>query len=245
MALHVSFAGKKALVTGGGRGIGRAVVQRLYDDGASVFVLEKDPTLVQQLQKDLPNSTVGCGDHRDWKATKEAILKFGALDHVVNNAGVLACQEFMDLTEEVVELHMAVNFKAMINVTQAAAKGMIDSGKGGSIVNMSSLAGHLTVPGIGAYSCTKAAVIMLTKSMALELGKHNIRANSISPTGASTEMAALLPEAAGATIGRAPLLPVRAVEPDEIADTVLFLLSPKAAMITGENVTIDAGVRTC
>lgn len=64
-------------------------------------------------------------------------------------------------------------------------------------------------------------------------------------SGASTEMAALLPEAAGVTIGRAPLLPVRAVEPDEIADTVLFLLSPKAAMITGEDVTIDAGVRTC
>jgi len=245
MALHVSFAGKKVLVTGGGRGIGRAVIQRLYDDGASIFVLEKDAGLVQQLLKDLPKATVVCVDLRDWKATREAILKFGPLDHVVNNAGVLASQDFMDMTEEVVELHMGVNFKAMINVVQSAAKGMIESGKGGSVVNMASLAGHLTVPGICAYSCTKAAIIMLTKSMALELGKHNIRANSVSPTGATTEMAALLPEAAGVTIGRAPLLPVRAVEPNEIADTILFLLSPKAAMITGEDISIDAGVRTC
>jgi len=243
MALHHSFAGKKVLVTGGGRGIGRAVIQRLYDDNAVMFILEKDPALVQLLQKELPKATSVCVDVRDWKATKEAIYKFGPLDHLVNNAGILAPQEFMDLTEEVVELHMAVNFKAMINVTQAAAKGMIDSGNGGSIVNMSSLAGHLTVPGICSYSCTKAAVLMVTKSMALELGKHKIRANSVSPTGAATEMAALLPEGAGAVIGRA--VDPRPVMPDEIADTILFLLSPKAGMITGEDVTIDSGVRTC
>jgi len=243
MALHCSFAGKKVLVTGGGRGIGRAVVQRLYDDGAVMFILEKDPALVQQLQKEVPKATVVCVDLRDWKATKDAIHKFGPLDHLVNNAGVLQTQEFLDLTEDVVELHFGVNFKAMINVAQAVAKGMIESGNGGSIVNMSSLAGHLTVPGICAYSCTKAAVIMLTKSMALELGKYKIRANSVSPTGAATEMAALLPEAAGAVIGRAT--DPRPVMPDEIADTIIFLLSPKAGMITGEDVTIDSGVRTC
>ncbi|OXA55662.1 carbonyl reductase [NADPH] 2 [Folsomia candida] len=243
MALHYSFSGKKVLVTGGGRGIGRAVVQKLYDDDAKIYILEKDAELIQQVQKELPKATAVCVDVCDWKATREAILKFGPLDHLVNNAGVLAPQEFMDLTEQVVELHMAVNFKAMINVTQSVAKGMIESGNGGSIVNMSSLAGHLTVPGICSYSCTKAAVIMLTKSMALELGKHKIRANSVSPTGAATIMATLLPEAAGAVIGRA--VDPRPVLPEEIADTILFLLSPKAGMITGEDVTIDSGVRTC
>jgi len=242
MALHYSFAGKKVLVTGGGRGIGRAIIQKLYDDGAQIFTIEKDPELVQLMQKELPKATVVSVDVRDWKATKEAILKFGNLDHVVNNAGILQCQEFMDMTEDVVESHLAINFKAMINVTQSAAKGMIANG-GGSIVNMASLAGHLTVPGLSAYSCTKAAIIMLTKSMALELGKHKIRANSVSPTGAATIMATLLPEAAGAVIGRA--VDPRPVTPEEIADTVLFLLSPLSGMITGEDVLIDAGATTC
>jgi NAD(P)-dependent dehydrogenase (short-subunit alcohol dehydrogenase family) len=243
MALHHSFQGKKVLVTGGGRGIGRTVIQRLYDDGAQIYTLEKDPSLVEQLQKELPKAVVVCVDLRDWKATKAAIEKFGPLDHLVNNAGVLVPQEFMDVTEETLELHMAVNFKAMVAVTQAVAKGMIDSGNGGSIVNMSSLAGHLTVPGILSYSCSKAAVIMLTKAMALELGKHRIRANCVCPTGVATEMAALLPPAAGAVIGRA--VDPRPVSPEEVADTVLYLLSPLAGMITGEDVTIDAGVRTC
>jgi len=242
MALHYSFAGKKVLVTGGGRGIGRAIIQKLYDDGAQIFTIERDPELVQLMQKELPKATVVSVDVRDWKATKEAILKFGNLDHVVNNAGILQCQEFMDMTEDVVEAHLAINFKAMINVTQSAAKGMIANG-GGSIVNMASLAGHLTVPGISAYSCTKAAILMLTKSMALELGKHKIRANSVSPTGAATIMATLLPEAAGAVIGRA--VDPRPVTPEEIADTVLFLLSPLSGMITGEDVLIDAGASTC
>jgi len=243
MALNISFAGKRVLVTGGGRGIGRAVAQRLYDDGAQIFILEKNPELVQQLQKELPKATSVCVDVTDWKATKATIASFGVLDHLVNNAGVLICQDFMDMTEDIVDKHFSVNYKAMINVTQAAAKGMIESGNGGSIVNLSSLAGHLTCPGICAYSCTKAAVIMLTKSIALELGKHKIRCNCVCPTGAATEMAALLPEAAGAIIGRA--VDPRPVMPDEIADTILYLLSPKAAMITGEDVTIDAGVRTC
>jgi len=242
MALHYSFAGKKVLVTGGGRGIGRAIIQKLYDDGAQIFTIEKDPELVQLLQKELPKATVASVDVRDWKATREAILKFGNLDHVVNNAGILQCQEFMDMTEDVVEAHLAINLKAMINVTQSAAKGMIANG-GGSIVNMASLAGHLTVPGISAYSCTKAAIIMLTKSMALELGKHKIRANSVSPTGAATIMATLLPEAAGLVIGRA--VDPRPVTPEEVADTVLFLLSPLSGMITGEDVLIDAGATTC
>jgi len=243
MALHYSFAGKKVLVTGGGRGIGRAIIQKLYDDGAIIYALEKDPELVQQFQKELPKATVVSVDITNWKATKDAILKFGPLDHLVNNAGVLVCQEFMDMTEDVVELHMAVNFKAMVNVTQAVSKGMIAAGNGGSIVNMASLAGHLTVPGISAYSCTKAAIMMLTKSMALELGKHKIRANSVSPTGAATIMATLLPEAAGAVIGRA--LDPRPVTPEEVADTVLFLLSPLSGMITGTDVLIDCGATTC
>jgi NAD(P)-dependent dehydrogenase (short-subunit alcohol dehydrogenase family) len=104
-------------------------------------------------------------------------------------------------------------------------------------------AGHLTVLGLGMYSCTKAAIIMLTKSMAIELGKHNIRANCVCPSGATTEMAKLLPAGVVDVIGRA-VWP-KPLDPDNIADTVLFLLSPLSSMITGEDITIDAGVRCC
>lgn len=76
----------------------------MYDDDAKIYILEKDAELIQQVQKELPKATAVCVDVCDWKATREAILKFGPLDHLVNNAGVLAPQEFMDLTEQVVEL---------------------------------------------------------------------------------------------------------------------------------------------
>lgn len=241
--MNYTFSGKKVLVTGGGRGIGRQIIQRLHDDGAIVYTLEKDADLVAQLKQELPKVTAVQVDLLDWKATQDTIAQLGAMDHLVNNAGVLVSQEFMDITESAADLHLGVNFKALIAVTQAVAKGMIEAGKAGTIVNISSLAGHLTVVGLGMYSCTKAAIQMLTKSMAIELGKHNIRANSVSPTGAMTEMVKLLPPAAGDAIGRA-VWP-KPIDPNDIADSVLFLLSPLSNMMTGSDLLIDAGVRCC
>jgi L-xylulose reductase len=122
------------------------------------------------------------------------------------------------------------------------AKGMITNNIAGSIVNMSSIAAKVNVPGISVYSCTKATIVMLTKSMALELGPHNIRVNCICPTGIDTQLMRLLPPAAGVTIGRAVIK--RPVEVNEAADLILFLLSDKALMITGEDVIIDGGLST-
>lgn len=242
MALQASFSGKKVLVTGGGRGIGRAVIEKVYNDGAIVYTVDKDQGLLQQLKADFPKVTTACVDLTDWAATKKALESFGPVDHLVNNAGILICEEFLEITEQAVDKQFAVNFKSMINVTQVVAKAMIDNNISGSIVNLSSLASRFNVPGISMYSCSKAAIVMLTKSMALELGPKNIRVNCICPTGVDTPLMRELPAAAGATIMRAVIK--RPVEPKEAADLILFLLSPLSGMITGEEVFIDGGVST-
>jgi len=242
MALNVTFAGKRVLITGGGNGLGRTLCQKLHDDKAIVFTIDRDAAALDTLKAECPGVTTAVADLSDWEYTRSIVESFGRLDHLVNNAGILFNEEFLNITEENLDKILAVNFKAMINVTQVVAKGMIEANTPGSVVNMSSLAARFNVPGICTYSCTKAAIVMLTKSMALELGPSNIRVNCICPTGIDTSLMRQLPPAAGATIGRAVIK--RPVEPKEAADLILFLLSPLAAMITGEDVYMDGGVST-
>jgi len=229
------------LVTGGAGGIGLQIVQRLHDDGAIVFAIDKNAELIAKLKKDLPKVNAQVVDITDWETTRKVIESFGPLDHLVNNAGVLKTQEFMEISEEVASMHFDVNIKAPINITQTVARGMIAQGNGGTIVNMSSLAGLMTIPGIGMYSASKAAINMLTKTMAVELGPHSIRVNAVGPAAVVAPLANLLPANTGDILG--PRLVIkRPIETNEVADTVLFLLSPLSAMITGELITIDGGI---
>lgn len=100
---------------------------------------------MELLHKELPNVTAHVGDITDWAATRKAIESFGQIDHLVNNAGILKCQEFMEITEDVASLHFDVNILASINITQTVARGMIEAGgKGGTIVNISSLVAKIT-----------------------------------------------------------------------------------------------------
>jgi L-xylulose reductase len=240
--MNVTFAGKRVLVTGGANGLGRALVQKLYEDKAIVYTVDRDEAGLESLKSEFPNVITAVADLCDWKATRNAVESFGPVDHLVNNAGILINQEFLDLTEDAIDKQVNVNYKAMINITQVVAKAMIQNNIAGSIVNMSSIAAKVNVPGISVYSCTKATIVMLTKSMALELGPHNIRVNCICPTGIDTQLMRQLPPAAAVTIGRAVIK--RPIEPSEAADLILFLLSDKAAMITGEDVVIDGGLST-
>lgn len=103
MSLSYSFAGRKVLITGGGQGVGRQLVQRFHDGGATVFTLDRNPQAVQQLKVDLPSVTAEVVDLSDWDETKRIILGFGEIDHLVNNAGVLIQQDFMDITKDTVK----------------------------------------------------------------------------------------------------------------------------------------------
>ncbi|ODM86544.1 Carbonyl reductase [NADPH] 2 [Orchesella cincta] len=145
--------------------------------------------------------------------------------------------EVVDITDwDQLNDHFEVNTLASINVTQAASKGMIERGNGGSIVNIGSISGKLATDGVSMYCASKAAMEMLTKSMSLELGPYNIRANCIAPTVIKTTMEENSdPEMVRKTkeaIFRTAAIK-RAVETDEIVDLVMFLLSPLSAMITG------------
>jgi len=242
MSLKHSFANKKVLITGGGRGIGRTLVKRLYEDGALVYTIDKDESSLQSLKREFPKVITATLDICDWDKTRETIQKWVFFDHLINNAGIVVAQEFLQVTPEVLKKGFDVNLFSMFNISQVVGKGMIEAKNSGTIVNMSSLAGQLTVEGISVYSCTKAAVIMLTKSMALELGVHDIRVNCICPTGvADTGLIGELPASAGPACARAVLK--RPVTTDEAANLILYLLSPLSSMITGENVLIDGGVR--
>ncbi|CAL8129023.1 unnamed protein product [Orchesella dallaii] len=246
MSLHHSFSGKRVLVTGAGQGVGKQLVQRFYKDGAIVLALDKNQETLEQLAKEFSNVVAKVVDLSDWDATRKAIESFGDVDHVVNNAAVVMTQKLMDITEDAALMHFQVNTIATLNVVQCAARGMIERGSGGTIVNISSVVTKSAAETASMYGASKAALEALTRSVALELGPHNIRANSISPGLIDSPMAKLDIPTVRNMVNRFLQETVikRAIEANEVADLVLFLLSPLSAMITGENILIEGG-RMC
>lgn len=247
MALTISFAGKRILVTGGGGGLGKAVAKKLYDDGATVFAVDKQQSLLDELKKECPKITTVTLDLTNFEETKKVVESFLPLHHLVNNAGISGKQSFLDIDVKTLKNVFDVNLNSYVVVGQTVAKGMIKHKIEGSIVNVASVTCVRPYPTIGSYCCSKAAVAMLTKIMALELGEHNIRVNAISPAAIDTPMLAPPPEMTQEEIkGRIAFalernIIKRFIKPQEAADLILFLLSPTASMITGENVFIDAG----
>jgi len=239
MSLNISFAGKTILITGGGQGIGRQFVKRFYEGGATVCTLDKNPATVDQLRKDFPNIQAQVVDLADWEATKKVVESFGSIDHVINSAGVIITQELLSITKEAAALQLNVNLLAAVNVTQCAAKGMIARGVGGSILNISSGAAKRVGAQTAIYSATKAAIENLTKTMAVELAAHNIRVNCMCPGGVDTPMLTSVPAQKDECLKRH--LINRLIDPNELADLAIFLLSSAASMITGETVVIDGG----
>jgi len=247
-SLSYSFAGKRVLVTGGAQGIGEAIVRKFYDDGAIVFVIDKNQSLLAKLKSQLPNIETLCVDLLDWKATQDAILSITPLDHLVNNAGVFGGDEITKITEEAVDFVLGVNVKAVICATQAFVNGNIKAGKekGTTIVNISSIADRVAFWGAGVYNASKGAVTCLTKTMALEFGDHNIRVNAVCPTFIFTtnlvkNIEPHIMEKAGTALAGHVLLKDRPLEPKDIAESVLFLSSPLSSMITGTTLLVDSG----
>jgi len=247
MALQHSFSGKRILITGGGQGIGRQLVQRFYDDGATVFTIDKNPETIKELKKALPNVTAEIADLSDWDGTRKVVESFGVIDHLVNNAGIFISQPFLDVSKDAFTAQIGVNLGAMINVSQVVAKGLIGAGRGGSIVNVASIASKQgNSLGGTVYAATKAGVANLTKSMAIELGPHNIRVNAVSPGMVDTPLLQKTlddnDQYMDAAMQRCVIK--RFIKPNDIADLVAFLLSPLSAMIAGDNILIDAGLLT-
>jgi NAD(P)-dependent dehydrogenase (short-subunit alcohol dehydrogenase family) len=243
------LAGKVALVTGAGRGIGRAIAVRLARDGARLVLVDRNNSdgeetlrLVLQAGADARFAGIDITDRTQVRNTvDEAIEAFGAIDILVNNAGIGKPTAFLDIEDTDWNAMMSVNLGGLFIVSQEVARTMVER-RQGRIINMGSLAAHTANDNQAAYAASKGAVVALTRVMAFELGRQGINVNAISPGPINTELAAsmLTPEARRAREDRIPQ--GRLGEPDDIAGAVAFLASADAAYINGTVLVVDGGL---
>ena len=238
----MEFSGRRVLVTGAGKGIGRATVTRLRQEDADVVALTRSESDLAGL-REAGCETILC-DLADAGATREAVRAAQPIDLLVNNAGTTKLDSFLETSVEAFDWLMAVNARAPMIVAQECARDMIRRGHKGAIVNVSSGAAKRGLPDHTAYCASKGALDALTRAMAVELGPHGIRVNSVNPTVTLTPMAVKAwsdPEKSQGMLNRIPL--GRFVQPEEVADTILFLLSGRSAMVNGVTLMVDGGFR--
>lgn len=253
----VSLAGRSAVVTGGGRGLGKAIAERLAEAGANVLVGDIDGDLAAAAAADLDSRFVATvrGTAMDVSAAASvaaaatlAVDSFGSIDIWVNNAGIFPSVKVVDMTADLLDQVLAVNTRGVFLGAQEAAKAMIAGGHGGVIVNIVSTAGFKGIaPGLAAYVSSKHAVRGMTKQMALELAAQDIRVLGVAPTYCVTEGNQLAaeqspnPEAAKNILSMVTSKLGRVGVPDDIARAVLFCASDMSAFMTGSTLLVDAG----
>jgi NAD(P)-dependent dehydrogenase (short-subunit alcohol dehydrogenase family) len=240
--------GRVAIVTGGAQGIGRAIAAALLGEGARVMIADVNKPGAEQAAAELGASGATVAAHAIDLARVDTIpglvdrtvRELGRLDILVNNAGVEFGGTFFEVTPEVWDAHLNVNLRAMFFTTQAAARWMKDHG-GGAVVNIASIEGATFSGRFIPYTVSKAGVRGLTGALAVTLAPHRIRVNAVAPGWCNTAMNKAAGNATVAT-ERLRLIPLRRIgEPEDIADAVLFLASPRAAYMTGQTVTVDGG----
>lgn len=243
------LAGRTAIVTGAGAGIGKGIALAFADHGAGVAVLERDPVsaarTVAEIESAGGRALAAPIDVRDGAAVADAVATtaatLGGVDVLVNNVGGTFEAPFLDVSEKGCAALIATNLTSVLHGTRAAAPLMIAGGRGASIVNIVSSEGLRAAPGFAIYAACKAAVISFTKTMALELAEHRIRVNAIAPDICMTEgLDAMLSESDRAR--HAHVVPLgRAAVPAEVASVAVFLASELAAYVTGVTIPVDGG----
>lgn len=253
------LSGRVAVVTGGGSGLGRSSAGLLAEAGAAVVVgdldVESAEAVVAEISAGGGSAVAVEADVASASAHDRLVAAAHALGglHVwVNSAGMMHDDKIIDLPEDHLDDLIAVNLKGSLFGCQAAARSMVASG-GGSIVNMSSAAMLVPSPDVGAYAMTKAAIVQLTRIMALELGKQGVRVNAVAPGYVPTKMASRyfldeageeVPELKELVLGHiAKSAPLRRVgEPDDIGFAVLYLASDASSYVTGQLLSPNGGV---
>lgn len=244
---------KTAIVTGGAKGIGFACARRFLEQGAQVIIADVDEKSGNKAEKSLAElgdvRFVHCdvGDRLSVRNLMAATLdSFNSLDVLVNNAGIIHSDDFLDISEEDFDRVMQVNLKGAFLCGQAAARQMVDQieeGRApGSIINMSSINAQVAIPSQVPYSISKGGVQQLTKVMALSLASRGIRVNAIGPGSINTDILAAVnndPEAKNRILSRTPM--GRIGEASEIASIAAFLASDDASYITGQTLYADGG----
>jgi 3-oxoacyl-[acyl-carrier protein] reductase len=244
------FKGKAALVTGGSRGIGRAIAVTLAQGGASVAINYAGNEAAAQEALELvrkagaPKAKAMKFDVADpaacAAAVEEVVAELGGLHVLVNNAGIAVDQLVMRIKDDDWQRQLDVNLTGAFNLIRAATRPMMKQ-RGGAIVNLTSVVGEMGNAGQAAYSATKGALISLTKSVARELASRSIRVNAVAPGFIDTDMTSGLPEAARTKmLETIPL--ARLGTAQEVAEAVAWLASDRAAYVTGEVLRVNGGM---
>ena len=237
-----SLEGQLALVTGAGRGLGRACAEGLANAGARVVaVARSEDDLAQVGAHDSGRIDTWAADVTD-DALIERIAALDGLAILVNNAGGNRPQPFVDVDTESLDFILDLNVRAAFRVAQAAAKSMLRGGQGGSIVHMSSQMGHVGSPKRSVYCMTKHAIEGLTKAMAVELAPDGIRVNAVAPTFVETPLTKPMLENAEFRDFVFSMIPMgKLAKIDDVVAAVLYLASPAAGMVTGHSLKVDGG----
>src|SRR5215211_6931902 len=251
--------GKVAIVTGGAQGIGRASALRLAGEGAKVVVADLQAEGADVVAQEITgNGGEAFGiavDVRDrgrvQAVVDETVRRFGGVDILMNNAGVIRITPFLEIDEDEWDLLFDVNCKGILWFSQAAAKQMIEQGRGGKIVNVASQAGRRGEALVLTYCASKAAVISMTQSMALALAPHKINVNAIAPGIVDTPLwesnDRRFAELLGMEIGEpkrtfVATIPLGRIEqPEDVAGMAAFLASPDSDYITQQCYNVDGG----
>jgi 3-oxoacyl-[acyl-carrier protein] reductase len=239
---------KVCLVTGGARGIGRAIVERFASEGARmVLAADRDPLSLAGIESGRANVRGRVLDVTEAKAVagllREIRGEFGGLDVLVNNAGITRDALLTRMTDEDWDAVLGVNLKGVFNVTREAAPIMLERGRG-SIVNIASVVGLDGNIGQTNYAASKAGVVAMTRTWAKELARKGaqVRVNAVAPGFIRTPMTEKVPEKViELMIGRTPL--GRMGEPEDVASLALFLASEESAFITGQVIRVDGGLQ--
>ena len=238
--------GRRALVTGAGRGIGRAAAAALAEAGAHVVLASRTAAELEALAEAIRAAGGSAEplvlDAADVAASHAAIAAQPAFDILVNNAGTNRPASFLEVTLEDYEAVTDLNVRAAFFVAQAVVRRMVEAGMRGSIVNVSSQMGHVGGENRTVYCATKHAIEGLTKAMAIDLAPHGIRVNTLGPTFVRTPMTAPFfanPEFRAKTLARIPLGRLGQVE--DLMGAMVFLASDASALMTGTSLTVDGG----
>jgi NAD(P)-dependent dehydrogenase (short-subunit alcohol dehydrogenase family) len=247
----VRLAGKAAIVTGGGKGIGRTIALTFAREGARVAVAGRAASDLDEVAREgkrlgaemLPVPTDVTREEDVAAMVDRTLGEFGGIDILVNNAGAVVMAPAESMTVEQWDSVLDVNLKGPFLCCRAVAREMIKK-RSGKIVNVSSGGGHLAIPCSVSYAASKAGLLLLTKALAVEWGKYHINVNSVSPgitvAGMFEKFMAENPEEARLRQERIPLREVN--RPEDIANAVLFLVSAEADRITGEDIAVDGGM---
>ena len=248
MSLEKRLEGKVALVTGGARGIGKAISARLAAEGAKLAIVDIMLDVAQATADEFTAQGVeakayaaNVASFADAEATiAQVVADFGSLDILVNNAGITRDTLMLRMTEEDFDKVIAVNLKGTFNFTKAAIRPMMKA-RAGKIVNIASVVGRMGNVGQANYAASKAGVIGLTKTVAKEFASRNIQANAVAPGYIVTDMTGKLSEEAREAFMQ--VIPMkRGGTPEDVANVVYFLSCPDSDYVTGQVINIDGGM---